>query len=720
MRFKQKISCFAKTFLLIILAITCSYANPDSNAPRFSGWQMVGPNGGDVRGIAIDPRDKNRLYITTLDSQVYTSADAGKNWRYLVTFSRPQLTLDDILVDLEDSNSIYVSGHRHKDPGGFFYSRDAGATWKEAKDLKGEAIHALTQSIKNPNMLIAGAPGKVFVSYNRGEDWKSLTDDKVAFSSVIVDSLAIDPKNADIIYVGTSWRPYKSTDGGKTWRLISKGMIDDSDVFAIDIDPANPDHIVSSACSGIYESYNGGELWTKIQGIPSQSRRTRAILRNPAKNGGVYAGTTEGFWMSANNGKTWSLTTQRELEINSIAVHPSEPNKIYIGTNNYGLMVSTDGGRNFSIQNGNFTSRFMHQIVPDIERPGRYYATTSNTATGGGFIFITDDDGQTWTPATKNLSVIRIVPFAILQDKKAPDTLYIGTNVGLYRSLDRGKSWNPITAPKPAPAPKKKVVRKKTTAKKTTAKSAPAPAPAAPVVKTIPVLTGKVNVLTYTKDGKDGILAATDGGLYRTYNMAAGWEKLAFGAGLDERVFAIHASESQPDTLWAGTVRSGVLVSKDNGLTWKKIAEIPDYVPVSAIETDPQNPNRVYVGTAQSFYLSRDGGETFIRRGGGLLNGNFNSILINPNNPNEVFVASALEERGGVYFSTDAGQTWKQLDTKEINLPSRRVWTMAFDPKNANRILIGTHSSGIYQIERTTTGTTIDSGSRPRVANSGN
>ncbi|NJM54399.1 MAG: hypothetical protein HC846_14095 [Blastocatellia bacterium] len=345
MKIQQKINGLIAVCVAVILANLVIFANTD--IARFNGWQVVGPNGGDIRDITIDPRDKNRLYITTLDSQIYTSGDAGNTWRFLATFARPQVTLDDILVDSEDSKIIYVTGHRHKEPGGFMYSRDGGLTWTEAKDLKSEAIHAFAQSSKNPNILLAGGDGRVFISYDKGENWKRITDEKVAFSKQLVDSAAFDPRNSNVIYIGTTWRPYKSTDGGKTWKLISKGMIDDSDVFAIDVDPANPDHIVSSACSGIYESFDGGELWKKIQGIPSQSRRTKDIVRNPAKNGGVYAATTEGFWMSTDNGKTWSLTSQRELEVNSITVHAEEPNKIYIATNNYGLMVSTDGGKKF-------------------------------------------------------------------------------------------------------------------------------------------------------------------------------------------------------------------------------------------------------------------------------------------------------------------------------------------------------------------------------------
>ena len=87
------------------------------------------------------------------------------------------------------------------------------------------------------------------------------------------------------IYAGTWYRPFKTTDGGKSWKLINTGMIDDSDVFAINLDNKNPDHMIASACSGIYESFNGGENWSKFKGIPSDSRRTRDILQHPSRPG---------------------------------------------------------------------------------------------------------------------------------------------------------------------------------------------------------------------------------------------------------------------------------------------------------------------------------------------------------------------------------------------------------------------------------------------------
>ena len=688
----------SKVNLLFIAALICFsgvsslIANESISDPiKFGDWKIVGPEGGDVRVVTIDPKDKNRLYVSTLDGQIHTSADGGVTWRLLANLNRPQLVLDQLIVDSRNSKIIYTSGHRHKAPGGFFKTIDGGETWKEAKELKNESIHSMTQSTLDPNVILVGTINGVWISKNAGDDWTKISSSTMP---VNIDSLAIDPRTNDTIYAGTWWRAYKTTDAGKNWRLIKEGMIDDSDVFAVTINSTDPDHIVASACSGIYESKNAGEKWSKIQGIPSQSRRTRDILQHPSRPGTLYAGTTEGFWMTTDGGKTWAMTSQRNLEINSIAVHPDNPDKVFIGTNNYGVMVSNDGGRNFKQTNDNFSSRFTYTINTDIENSNRVYATTHNTATGGGFVFISNDSGTTWQQA-KNLDVARVSPQAFLQDRANPNTIYLGTNVGLFRSLDRGLSWTQILPPKNSR--RKTTTRRSSRSKKTTAPTGP---------ELIPALGEKIKVLTRTEDGKNGILAGTDKGIYRTYDLAKGWEKMSFGEGINDDVFAITTTPLQPETIWAGTAISGVIVSRDSGKTWQKAyadksSGVPENVPISSIAVDPSDADRIYVGTSQTFYLSRDGGKKWQRRGGNLPLGNFTSILINPNNSKEILVSSSLETDGGIYFSDNAGNTWKRLDSKEMNLPSRRVWAMAFDPNDTNRIFAGTHSSGVYKIERT-------------------
>ncbi len=757
-------------------------ARANSEVPSYPDWRITGPTGGDVRALVVDPNDPNRFYFGTLDGQIYTSTDGARNWRLLANLNRP-LYVDHIIVDPRDPKVLYVATHRHKEPGGFFKSRDGGLTWRESPELRNEALHSLAQSSLNPDILLAGTISGIFRSADSGETWTALPTSRTP-GLVDVESLAIDPRTANVIYAGTWYLPYKSTDGGQTWKIIKTGMIDDSDIFAINIDPRNPDHVIASACSGIYDTRDGGNNWRKVQGIPSQSRRTRAILQHPSLPGLVFAGTTEGFWLSTKSGdnNTWMVTTSRQIEINSIAVHPRNPNTVFIGTNNYGVMVSYDAGKNFVPTNGGYSGRFVNSIMADHVVPNRIYATTINTATGGGFFFVSNDGGFTWQPAMHNMPP-RLIGYSILQDERDANVLYLGTNLGIYRSMDRGTSWAPLTAPKPvAPKRKRPIARSKqrSTAAQTRDAAAQRPAPQEPVAPVtrpqvsdeivkraqealdragyeigaadghvgprtvtaikrfqtdrfltvtgqlddstlaalgidsasgalsaphVPVISDPVNVLVHFTDstGRLGMLAATNGGLYRTFDLAQGWDRLSYGKDIDLHTTSVSTSARNPSLIWVGTALSGVLVSRDGGDTWQQLSGIPTNAPVNVIAQDPQRAAFVYVGTRQAFYSSHDGGEHWARRGGNLPFGDFTSILVNPRNTDELFVGNAYqrgEVGGGVYRSGDAGATWTRIDSRDQHLPSMRIWALAFDTQTQNTLLVGSHSAGVYVVPR--------------------
>ncbi len=170
---------FTRSVVSIILAFSAlnvsfavaSAGNVTGGPDKFDDWQVVGPSGGDVRCITIDPRDKDKLYASTLDGQIHTSSDGGKTWRLLVNLNQSELILDNLFVDSRDSQKIYASGHRHQFPGGFFRSTDGGATWKDAKELRKESIHSMMQSSFDPKVLLA------FKELGRGLGKDTIVDD---------------------------------------------------------------------------------------------------------------------------------------------------------------------------------------------------------------------------------------------------------------------------------------------------------------------------------------------------------------------------------------------------------------------------------------------------------------------------------------------------------------------------------------------------------------
>jgi photosystem II stability/assembly factor-like uncharacterized protein len=693
---------------------TATLAAGDATDPGLysNDWRTTGPQGGDVRALVVDPNNPDRFYFGTLDGQIYTSADAGKHWQLLYNFGKPRMFVDNIIVDPRNSRVLYVAGHRHNQPGGFFKTTDGGATWKENTQLNNEALHSIAQAESNPDVLIAGTFNGMFRSDDAGDTWKQLPTQSTP-GLLHVESLAIDPRTTNTIYAGTWYLPYKSVDGGQSWTSIKNGIIDDSDIFAIDIDPRDPNHIIASACSGIYETKNAGESWRKVQGIPSQSRRTRAILQHPSVPGMVFAGTTEGFWLSDKGGDadSWMVTTSRQLEINSIAVHPSRPDMVFIATNNYGVMVSNDGGKTFNPTNGGFSGRFANAILADRETPNRVYASTINTATGGGFFFVSDNNGESWKPSMRSMPS-RLITYAILQDARDANIIYLGTNLGVYRSIDRGTTWAPVWAVEKKKALGKKTVRatSATVAKRRTAptpsdtimhaqealaaagyhlgepdgKSGPSTTAAVkkfqgdrhlPVTGKLDSITlsalgiGKsndataagpsdliladaVNALVHTVDPatqQPAILAGTNSGLYRSVDPSKGWEKLSYGGSFDPRTTCISTTSREPETILVGTPASGVLMSRDAGKTWRQLEGVPPDLPVNTVAQDPQRPDYIYVGTKQALFVSHDGGKSWKMRGGNLPYGDFTSILVNPRNGDEVFAGNAyqISEVGG-------------------------------------------------------------------------
>ncbi|HZS04165.1 MAG TPA: hypothetical protein VFD58_04960 [Blastocatellia bacterium] len=720
-------------------------------------WQLTGPFGGDVSSLAVDPRDGDHVIIGTHDGQIFKSTDGGSTWHRV----RPGLRMNGFeikrfMFDRERAGVVYAGLVQIRDArddssgGGISRSTDGGETWSEIEVMRGRSVRNLVQSASDPDVIVVAARDGIYRSSDRGENWERITPESDpelrGFHSV-----AIDPRDAKIIYVGTWHLPWKTADGGLTWKRAGSkenGMIDDSDIFAIQVDEKNPDNVMMSACSGIYRSLDASAKWAKIQGIPYTSRRTHVIYQHPTRPEVIFAGTTEGLWRTTDGGKTWGIVSSPRLIINAIAVHPEKPNRIYVGTEDMGVMISEDGGENYVLSNAGFISRQVRTVLADSSERGRLYAGVIFDGAGGG-IFISEDGGTTWQQSNKGLGVRDV--YSLYQDPSNPKTIYAGTNHGLFRSDDQGRNWvavkraeseikalagkpgtgkGPVSTPDSGSGPKKaisstartgaaisgsrvkRVVQTRVQATAKPASDKKNQAGAAGDQSSKPVLfdlQSQVFAIAPLIPGSEsepkGLVAATWDGLYRTTDEKKGWEPLALSVSsqvvaaskpVSPIVRTVATSPHAPGLILAGT-EEGIFISRNNGGSFTPSPLDGELRRIQTIVFDPRSAETIYVGTSNAFFRSTDGGQTWERRGGGLrLASSVSAIAINPANPNELYVGDY--NQGGFYRSIDRGRNWEMLNIND--LPSQRLWSLVADPFDAGRMYAGSFSSGVYVVTK--------------------
>jgi photosystem II stability/assembly factor-like uncharacterized protein len=646
-------------------------------------WHSLGPFGGDVRTLTQDPNHPQTLFLGTADSQIFVSTDAGARWQRQGAVSPgSDMVVDHIVVDPSDSNRLFAGlwSISSSSDGGVFASTDAGKTWKELTPMHGQSVRALAMAPSNPLVLVVGSLEGVFRSLDGGNTW-SLISPPGHREIRNVESIAIDPGKPETIYAGTWHLPWKTVDGGKSWVHIQRGIIDDSDVFAIFIHPTSTENALLSACSGIYQTTDGGNLWSKFKGIPPSSRRTRDITADPSNPKLIYAGTTEGLWKTSDGGVSWNLMTSKTLTVNAIVIDSKDHSKVLLGTDNAGVLISTDGALHFRASNEGFTSRIVSSVLIDRRNPKRILVAVLFDYEHGG-VFQTDDGARSWKQIVEGLTSTDV--HTLFQ---SPDDFSIwgGTSDGAYVLDESTQRWRRVDLGIDRQRPG---VAQRTTAPKSNVRNA------APVDNPLgDMIHGMGSVLSFSGGAAygHGFLAASQRGLFLSRDSGSKWTRLPIPEGYTSGTAVLSLANGR---IFYGTSK-GLLFSKDDGLHWSVVELEDGGFPIHTIVALPGNENVLLAATGLGLYRSTDAGATWNQSWGGLPRSDIYDIQTDSKSRTQIFVTESLN--GAAYRSMDLGETWEWINP--LLVTGLKCKSILADPSNITRFYALFFREGLYKQE---------------------
>lgn len=412
--------------------------------------------------------------VETEQPTLYSKLDNSSKWLKInsqgIMGERP-FYFSLIVPDPVDPNRIYKPGLNLQ------VSTDGGAKFQYASVTGGgyhSDLHALYISRKDNRLMYLGTDGGVYVSRDRGDTWSHCENLPVAqFYHVSADMQS--PYN---VYGGLqdngSWKAPSSSLGGiqnSDWETIGYG-----DGFNAYADPKDP-HI-------IYWQYQGGRIYRTDQNSgeskfikPFPDDKTENLRFNwnapvvfGKKTGWLYVGA-QYLYRSKDRGDSWErispdLTTDNPLRqqqeksggitidnstaennttIFSIAESPLDANILWVGTDDGNVQVSADGGQTWQLCNTAIPNlpagAFISYIEPDNFDARAAYLTVDAHRNGDlkPYVYYTKDLGKTFQLIVNES--VKGFCHVIKQDRVNPDLLFLGTELGLYLSIDRGTNW---------------------------------------------------------------------------------------------------------------------------------------------------------------------------------------------------------------------------------------------------------------------------------------
>lgn len=675
-----------------------------------------------IEGVSADPKI---LYVGTAGGGIWKTTNAGASFKPI--FDKYCQSIGALAIDPTNPKIIYVgtgeSNMRNSVSigDGLYKSTDGGENWKKIGLDSTEHISKVAIDPKNTSVLYVAAPGPLwsdsphrglYKSEDGGKTWSKILyiNEKTG-----VADLLLDPRDASVLYAST-WEfrrtaysfssggngsgLYKSVDGGKTWKEITKGLPQKPfGRIAMAQAPSAPENllaIVESEQTGLYISGDNGESWkpqsaslnvvsrpfyfSTLVVDPKDAKRVyrpaysfsyssdggysftdasgdggwvhsdhHALWINPNNTSQMYLGTDGGVYLSQDRGVTWIFLSNLPVgQFYHVAVDEETPYRIYGGLQDNGSWYAPSavpGG----ISNGDWKSIYGGDgfwTIPDPLNPDFAYAE----AQGGSMSRVN----------LKTFKALDIKPQAGKGDGKLrwnwntpivtglanKSNLYTGAQY-LFKSSDQGRNWERISPDLTTNDPKKQEQEK----------------------------SGGISADVTSAENHTTIFTIAE-------------------SPLDEKI------------IWVGTDDGNLQVTTDGGKTWVNTANqvakagIPAQAWVSSVEPSRFDKNTIYAtfdhhtyGDHQTYVAkSTDLGQTWVSFKSPEFSGFAHKIKEDLVRPDLLFLGTEM----GLFTSFDGGKTWNRMKN---NIPWYvLVRDIAIHPKTHDLVL-GTHGRGIIVVD---------------------
>ncbi len=600
-------------------------------------WRPMGLAGTQTIGrILIHPTNPDIVYVAATghewtnnpDRGVFKTTDGGLTWQKVLYISE-RVGVNDLVMDPTKPDTLIAATwnrvrQRWSDPvpgggEGLFKTTDGGRTWKPCNtglpDTNLTGRIGLDICLTKPNVVYAfvdnhnlgrgAASGEhdaygrlktgrkivgadIYRSDDQGGNWR-----KVSVSDALMEEfggtygwvfsqIRVDPRDDNTVYI-MGLDLYKSTDGGKSWRVINyEGL--HGDHHGLWIDPADSRYLINVNDGGANVSYDGGKSWRDFhKGIPTIQFYNVALDMNKpfaaygsVQDHGTYRVTGLAPQGGGGQGRRFRGPSLRWEPVpggegSHVAVDPTDPNIEYSSTF-YGRLQRSE------YKGGAWTSKDIYPKAAEGEPElrGQWLAPT----------IISSHDSN---------------------------VVYHGFQY-LYRSMNRGETWERISPDLTAYDPQKQ----------------------GKLPFAIPFAT-----LTAIAESpfKFGLIyvGSDDGRVHVTRDGGSSWTEITAGLPYNKHVWSIVASKYDPATVYVTLVGRHdddfapyVFKSSDYGKTWASIAANLPGGPTNVIREDPKKKDVLYVGLDFGVYVTTDGAKTWNYLGAGLPNAPVWDLQIHP------------------------------------------------------------------------------------------